>query len=294
MPAHKNVLIEIPALPSFSNFKNITALALAVALLSGCVKTIDNDLSTVTRELPSRGTNTEIAVAPGDATAVTILAMESESFTIGSATKVDDKVRILVSHGTTLASWGEVGRVDLRPKSESNTAMYAVVEPLVGIVGKPSIEGDYMAGWKKVIAERSATLAARRNAKAYLAYTVKSRRKGESFSASSGGGAGLGFLAGGLIGAAAGGSAEARQGQRTPYEYDLKTAGQTETVRSFVPMETSACVGLADNDMEPTSAEQIAKAKKAALENDDEYAPPVDPTIDIVVLAPLAETACQL
>ena len=82
----------------------------------------------MTRELPSRGTNTEIAVAPGDATAVTILAMESESFTIGSATKVDDKVRILVSHGTTLASWGEVGRVDLRPKSESNTAMYAVVQ----------------------------------------------------------------------------------------------------------------------------------------------------------------------
>ena len=89
-------------------------------------------------------------------------------------------------------------------------------------------------------------------------------------------------------------AAEARQGQRTPYEYDLKIAGQTETVRSFVPMETSACVGLADNDMEPTSAEQIAKAKKAALENDDEDAPPVDPTIDIVVLAPLAETACQL
>tara|TARA_B110000467_G_C17811859_1_gene210445 strand:- start:106 stop:213 length:108 start_codon:yes stop_codon:yes gene_type:complete len=27
--------------------------------------------------------------------------------------------------------------------------MYAVVEPLVGIVGKPSIEGDYMVGWKR-------------------------------------------------------------------------------------------------------------------------------------------------
>jgi hypothetical protein len=59
-------------------------------------------------------------------------------------------------------------------------------------------------------------------------------------------------------------------------------------------METGACVVIADNNMEPTSTERIAKAKKTALKNDREDAPSVDPTMEIVVLAPLAKTTYRL
>lgn len=275
------------------HFRKTLIVLLSVGAVSACVKTVENDLNTVRRELPNRGTTTEIAVPPQDAAAVTIAALASKSFPVSAAENVDDKTRIMVSSGPGLSSWGEVGRVDLRPKSASTTTMYAVVERLVAIVGDPSVEGDFITGWKAAIDERSATLAAKRKAGAYAAYTVKARRRGKSFSASSGGGAGLGFLAGGIAGAAIGGSAEARRGQRTPYEYDLQSNGRTETIESFVPYEVGACVGIADDDMEPTSSAKIAEAKRKAEEQSDgEDAPPYDPANGIVVLAPLASEAC--
>lgn len=268
------------------------ALIAGALVLGGCPKAVKNDLSTVSLDRPNRGAKTEIAVPAADATAVTVAAVESENFKVATAKELDGLTRIMVSHGTTLTSWGEVGRIDLMPIDDGSTALYAIVEHLDTFEGEPSVESKFLPDWKQAIAARHATLLAKRSAGAYQGRRVVGRIQGKSFSASSGGGAGLGFLAGGFIGAAIGGAAEARRGQRTPYVYELANDGGTVSVRSFVPAAEGACVGMADHDMEPTDLARIAARKKELTENREEDAPPPPPDIDIVVLVPLPDEAC--
>jgi hypothetical protein len=280
-------------------------LALSAAVLGGCatVEIEDHTLATVAVDKPGKGTKTEIAVPPQDAAAVTIAAIESDGFAVHFADFIGDDVRVLMTQGMTAWSGGEVGRVDLRPATDSTTEAYAVVEPLFSAKGAPSVEGKFLPDWKQAIGERLATLDRNRADGAYTPLIVGDRKKGEPFS-TSGRGAPLGFLAGGLAGAFVGSDYDARRGARTPWVYRLNAAdGTALDVRSFSPARQGACVGLADYDMTPMTAAQVvaanaalADARKAVAEYNpsrNEIEPPApDPTLGIAVVVTLLAEAC--
>jgi hypothetical protein len=280
-------------------------IAAIVALLGGCTipEIEDHTLTSVAQNRPGRGTATEIAVPPVDAPAIMIATIEDESFALHGSEFVGDDVRLLVSRGMTAWSGGEVGRVDLRPAADGETEIFAVVHTLQSVKGAPSIEGKFLPEWLEAVDARYAILRKHRAAGAYPALLVESSAISEPF-ATSGRGAALGFLAGGIGGAFAGADADRRRGMRTPWVHRLtRSDGTPVTVRSFSPARAGACIGLADYELEPVTVEKIEAANRALEsarkaeaeynEFEDETRPTyVDPAHGIALFVPLAPEAC--
>lgn len=233
--------------------RKIISLSVALATLVGCTTLVRNNFSTVLQNSQGRGSTENVNASLDDTVPLLVAAVERSNYMVHSVASKGDAVRMLVSQGTTLMSWGEVGRIDLSTNTQNNSRIYARVEHLQAAEGYPSADHDIMPEWMKDFASLRAVLARNRRNHAYNIYKIKSRKASEGLSASDGGGMMVGFLFGGPIGAAKAAESDDVRGKRLPYEYKLKNGLGTLDVVSFVPANTDQCVGLANNDMTPTT-----------------------------------------
>lgn len=219
-------------------------------LTSACAKVIENDFNTVIQN-DDRG-STEVVAAPlQDTAALMIGAVDESSYKVHSAARRDSTLRMLVSQGTTLTSWGEVGRIDLTPLTDSSTEAYVRVEHIKAVEGHPSAEGPILSEWMASVAAYRDVLAANRDAGAYPLYTVNARELADGTDAADDGGVALGLLFGGFVGAAMASDAEEARGKITPYRYALVDGERDISALSFMPVEIGRCVAVANTDFTP-------------------------------------------
>ena len=192
----------------------------------------------------------------GDTVSLMVAAVERSSYEVHSSAYKDQTARILLSQGTTVMSWGEVGRIDLQSINSCTTQIYARVEPLEAPESVAPTVNLMLPEWMKDFVYLEKVLAENRRDGTYKNYKVVERKFATEIKSSDTGGLMLGVLFGGVVGAAEAAKANDIRGKKIPYEYQIESGEVKKKIVSFVPVNVGQSVHLVGPDMMPFDAER--------------------------------------
>ncbi len=178
------------------------------------------------------------------ATDAVIYAVEESGYEIKRTDRPADRTnRVLMVHGITLTSWGEVGRAVITPLSPDQTSVEFFVRQRHDIEEWPNKELEELDGWQSSIAEFLQAVRAERRMTGPM--RVKDRKIAQiDADEQSGKRAVIGILSGGFAGAAlASGGVEDDIDIRQPYRYEVtRSDGGLEKILSFSLLQIGDCV----------------------------------------------------
>ena len=220
-------------------------LVLSVCLLvSACGTPQKNNLNTIAAAPPGSGTVATVEAPLDLATDAVIFAVEESGYEIKRTDRPADRTnRVLMVHGITLTSWGEVGRAVITPLNPGQTNVEFFVRQRHDIEEWPNKELQELEGWQSSIDEFLQAVRAGlrmtgplRVADRKIAQIDADEQTGER--------ALIGVLSGGFFGAAiASDGVEDDIDFRQPYQYVMTGPdGGEETLLSFSLLEAGDCV----------------------------------------------------
>ncbi|RVU38805.1 hypothetical protein EOI86_05925 [Hwanghaeella grinnelliae] len=212
-------------------------------VLAACGTPQKNNLNTIASAPAGSGTVVVIDAPLPVATDAVIFGIEESGYEIKRADRPGPVTnRVLMVHGVTLTSWGEVGRAVLTPTSPATTSAEFFVRQRHDLEEWPNTELEELEGWEASIQKFLADV--RVGAGVTDAMKVTQRDIAEvGADEQSGERAVIGFLSGGIFGAAiASDGVEEDIDIRTPYRYTMADKnGETAVVLSFSLLETGDC-----------------------------------------------------
>lgn len=221
----------------------LSSVFVLLLALAACGTPQKNNLNTIASAPVGSGTVVVVDAPLPVATDAVIFGIEESGYEIKRSDRPNPSTnRVLMVHGVTLTSWGEVGRAVLTPKTPTATNVEFYVRQRHDLEERPNTELDELKGWEKSILTFLADV--RSGAGVAEPMQVTDREIVQvGADEQSGERAVIGLLSGGIFGAAlASDGVEEDIDVRTPYRYTMMGAnGEAATMLSFSLLEIGDC-----------------------------------------------------